>query len=79
MMMGANDVVNSDAIDNPDSPLYGMPILEVAKAKTVLVLKRGSGNGYSGLENALFTKDSVRMVYGDAKKTLTKLNALFKI
>lgn len=79
IVVGANDVVNSDAVDNPNSPLYGMPILEVAKAKTVLVLKRGSGSGYSGLENALFTKDSVRMIYGDAKKTLTKLNALFKV
>ena len=78
IVVGANDVVNPAAVENKNSPLYGMPILEVFKAKTVLVLKRGQGKGFSGLENELFLKDNVRMIYGDAKKTLTQLAAQFK-
>ena len=78
IVVGANDVVNPAAVENKNSPLHGMPILEVFKAKTVLVLKRGQGKGFSGLENELFLKDNVRMIYGDAKKTLTQLAAQFK-
>ncbi len=78
IVVGANDVVNPAAVENPDSPLYGMPILEVYNAKTVFVLKRGQGKGFSGLENELFVKDNVRMIYGDAKSTLTQLVAEFK-
>lgn len=78
IVVGANDVVNPAAVENPDSPLYGMPILEVFNAKTVFVLKRGQGTGFSGLENELFFKDNVRMIYGDAKATLTQLSAEFK-
>ena len=78
IVVGANDVVNPAAVENKNSPLYGMPILEVFKAKTVLVLKRGQGKGFSGLENELFLKDNVRMIYGDAKKTLTQLATQFK-
>ena len=78
IVVGANDVVNPAAVENKNSPLYGMPILEVFKAKTVLVLKRGQGKGFSGLENELFLKDNVRMIYGDAKKTLMQLAAQFK-
>lgn len=78
IVVGANDVVNPAAVENKNSPLYGMPILEVFKAKTVLVLKRGQGKGFSGLENELFLKGNVRMIYGDAKKTLTQLAAQFK-
>src|SRR6266446_1896542 len=73
MVIGANDVVNPDARDNPGSPIAGMPILEVDRAKSVVVLKRGQGKGFSGLENPLFFKDVTGMLYGDAKDTLTKL------
>jgi len=78
IVVGANDVVNPAAVENPGSPLYGMPILEVFNAKTVFVFKRGQGKGFSGLENELFVKDNVRMIYGDAKSTLTQLVAEFK-
>jgi NAD(P) transhydrogenase subunit beta len=73
VVIGANDVVNPDARDNPNSPIAGMPILEVDRAKSVVVLKRGQGKGFSGLENPLFFKDVTGMLYGDAKESLTKL------
>jgi NAD(P) transhydrogenase subunit beta len=73
VVVGANDVVNPDARDNPDSPIAGMPILEVDKAKSVIVLKRGQGRGFSGLENPLFFKPVTSMLYGDAKASLSQL------
>ncbi|MEP6706417.1 MAG: NAD(P)(+) transhydrogenase (Re/Si-specific) subunit beta [Pyrinomonadaceae bacterium] len=73
VVIGANDVVNPDARDNPASPIAGMPILEVDRAKSVVVLKRGQGKGFSGLENPLFFKDVTGMLYGDAKESLTRL------
>jgi NAD(P) transhydrogenase subunit beta len=73
MVVGANDVVNPDARDNPTSPIAGMPILEVDHAKLTIVLKRGKGRGFSGLENPLFFKEKTSMLYGDAKDTLTRL------
>ncbi len=73
VVIGANDVVNPDARDNPSSPIAGMPILEVDRAKSVVVLKRGQGKGFSGLENPLFFKEVTGMLYGDAKETLTRL------
>jgi len=73
VVIGANDVVNPDARDNPASPIAGMPILEVDHAKSVVVLKRGQGKGFSGLENPLFFKPVTGMLYGDAKDSLTKL------
>ena len=73
MVIGANDVVNPDARDNPGSPIAGMPILEVDRSKSVVVLKRGQGKGFSGLENPLFFKPVTGMLYGDAKDTLTRL------
>jgi len=73
VVIGANDVVNPDARDNPSSPIAGMPILEVDRSKSVVVLKRGQGKGFSGLENPLFFKPVTGMLYGDAKDTLTKL------
>src|SRR6266446_75782 len=73
VVIGANDVVNPDARDNPSSPIAGMPILEVDRAKSVVVLKRGQGKGFSGLENPLFFKPVTGMLYGDAKETLTRL------
>ena len=73
VVIGANDVVNPDARDNPGSPIAGMPILEVDRSKSVVVLKRGQGKGFSGLENPLFFKDVTGMLYGDAKDTLTRM------
>src|SRR6266436_3543402 len=73
VVIGANDVVNPDARDNPKSLIAGMPIIEVDKAKSVVVLKRGKGKGFSGLENPLFFKPVTGMLYGDAKSTLTNL------
>ena len=73
VVIGANDVVNPDARDNPSSPIAGMPILEVDKSKSVVVLKRGQGRGFSGLENPLFFKPVTGMLYGDAKDTLTRM------
>ncbi|HEX8177374.1 MAG TPA: NAD(P)(+) transhydrogenase (Re/Si-specific) subunit beta [Pyrinomonadaceae bacterium] len=73
VVIGANDVVNPDARDNPQSPIAGMPILEVDRAKSVVVLKRGKGRGFSGLENPLFFKPVTGMLYGDAKDSLVRL------
>ena len=73
IVIGANDVVNPDARDNATSPIAGMPIIEVDRAKSVVVLKRGQGKGFSGLENPLFFKDVTGMLYGDAKDSLTRL------
>jgi proton-translocating NAD(P)+ transhydrogenase subunit beta len=73
VVVGANDVVNPDARDNPKSPIAGMPIIEVDRAKSVVVLKRGKGKGFSGLENPLFFKPVTGMLYGDAKNSLSSL------
>ncbi len=73
VVIGANDVVNPDARDNPKSLIAGMPILEVDRARSVIVLKRGQGRGFSGLENPLFYKACTAMLYGDAKATLGHL------
>jgi proton-translocating NAD(P)+ transhydrogenase subunit beta len=73
VVVGANDVVNPDARDNAKSPIAGMPILEVDRAKSVIVLKRGRGKGFSGLENPLFFKSNCKMLYGDAKESLIRL------
>jgi len=73
VIVGANDVVNPDARDNSTSPIAGMPILEVDRAKLAIVLKRGKGRGFSGLENPLFFKEKTAMLYGDAKESLTHL------
>ncbi|KFI30324.1 NAD(P) transhydrogenase subunit beta [Haematobacter massiliensis] len=73
IVIGSNDVVNPAAQEDPNSPIAGMPVLEVWKAKQVFVSKRGAGTGYSGIENPLFYKDNTRMFYGDAKKSLDQL------
>ncbi len=73
VVIGANDVVNPDARDNPQSPIAGMPILEVDRARSVIVLKRGKGKGFAGIENPLFFKPATGMLYGDAKDSLTRL------
>lgn len=67
IVVGSNDIVNPAAQDDPNSPIAGMPVLEVWKSKQVIVSKRGQGTGYSGIENPLFYKENTRMLYGDAK------------
>jgi NAD(P) transhydrogenase subunit beta len=78
LVIGANDVVNPDARSNPDSPIYGMPILDADKAKNVIVIKRGRGKGFSGIENALFFADNTKMLFGDGQKMAAELVAHVK-
>lgn len=77
IIIGANDVVNPAALDDESSPIYGMPIINAFEARTVFVLKRGKGTGFSGIENPLFTNDNTVMIYGDAKQTVAALAAEF--
>jgi NAD(P) transhydrogenase subunit beta len=73
IVIGSNDIVNPAALEDPNSPIAGMPVLEVWKAKHVFVSKRGQGTGYSGIENPLFFRENTRMFYGDAKKSIDGL------
>ena len=75
VVIGSNDIVNPAAQEDPNSPIAGMPVLEVWNAKHVIVSKRGQGTGYSGIENPLFYKENTRMFYGDAKASLDQLLA----
>ncbi|MGO4568882.1 NAD(P)(+) transhydrogenase (Re/Si-specific) subunit beta [Rhizobium sp. 2YAF20] len=78
IVIGSNDIVNPAAEEDPNSPIAGMPVLQVWKAKQVFVSKRGQGTGYSGIENPLFYKDNTRMFYGDAKRSANELLAMIK-
>jgi NAD(P) transhydrogenase subunit beta len=78
VIVGANDVVNPAALDDPGSPIYGMPILRVWDAKHVIVLKRSMRPGYAGIENPLFFHPKTKMLFGDAKDSLSKLVAELK-
>ena len=73
VVIGANDVVNPAAEDDPSSPIYGMPIVKARDAKNIIVMKRGMGKGYAAIENMLFFNDKTRMLFGDAKNTLQAL------
>jgi NAD(P) transhydrogenase subunit beta len=73
LVVGANDVVNPDARNNEGSPIYGMPILNVDQAQTVVVLKRSMNPGFAGIENPLFFNPKTVMLFGDAKESILKL------
>jgi NAD(P) transhydrogenase subunit beta len=78
VVIGANDVVNPAAKEDKGSPIYGMPIIEADKARTVIVLKRSMRSGFAGIENPLFFKENTRMLFGDAKESISKLTEQFK-
>jgi NAD(P) transhydrogenase subunit beta len=78
LVVGANDVVNPAARDDPSSPIYGMPILDVDRARNIIVLKRSMGHGFAGIDNALFYHERTRMLFGDARQSLTQIGQALK-
>jgi NAD(P) transhydrogenase subunit beta len=78
IVIGANDVVNPAAKTNPQSPLYGMPVLSVDESKIVFVIKRSLGAGFAGVKNELFERDNTRMIYADAKKACEEIAKALK-
>jgi len=73
IIIGANDIVNPSAQEEPDSPIAGMPVLEVWKGETTIVLKRSMATGYAGVQNPLFFKENTRMLFGDARESLDEV------
>ena len=78
VIIGANDIVNPSALDDPNSPIAGMPVLECWKGNTTVVLKRGMATGYAGVQNPLFFKENTRMYFGDAKASLDAILNVLK-
>ena len=78
IVIGANDVVNPAARTDKGSPIYGMPIIDVDKSRTVIVMKRSMATGFAGIENPLFYQENTKMLFGDAKNVLQQLIAEFK-
>jgi NAD(P) transhydrogenase subunit beta len=78
LVVGANDVVNPAARDDPSSPIYGMPILDVDRARNIIVLKRSMGHGFAGIDNALFYHEKTRMLFGDARQSLMQVGQALK-
>ena len=75
LVIGANDIVNPAAQDEPNSPIAGMPVLEVWKAETTIILKRSMATGYAGVDNPLFYRENSRMLFGDAKESISAVLA----
>ena len=78
MVIGANAGVNPSATEDEGSPIYGRPIIEAHKAKTVFVLKRSMSSGFAGVQNPLFFKENTRMLFGDAKESISQIVSEFK-
>jgi H+-translocating NAD(P) transhydrogenase subunit beta len=79
VVVGANDVVNPDARSNQGSPIYGMPILNVDKSRSVIVLKRSMNSGFAGIDNPLFYGEGTTMLFGDAKKSVSQVTEELKV
>jgi NAD(P) transhydrogenase subunit beta len=78
LVVGANDVVNPAAREDPNSPIHGMPIIDADRARLTIVLKRGMSVGFAGIDNALFYRENTRMLFGDARKSLQQLTEALK-
>jgi len=79
LVIGANDIVNPDAQDDPASPIAGMPVLEVWKSRTTVIMKRSMASGYAGVQNPLFSRENSRMLFGDAKTNVDAIRDALRI